>query len=196
MSSVFVSTRRRLRALVPSRLKAGRRNQAQKQYKAALREYNLAIKTSPDLAEPYFRRGSLYQTMGEPALASADFERAIERDPQHAPSYMQRGKMCLESGDFDSALADFGKLMSIRANDPESHLNRGICLVKKGLFDEAAADFQRVLKLTNHSDFAEPAKKYLAECESHAPRSLTAPGTNGQAAAAAAPDPIAPEFWI
>jgi tetratricopeptide (TPR) repeat protein len=196
MSSVFVSTRRRLRELVPSRLKAGRRNQGQKKYKAALREYNGAIKTSPHLAEPYFRRGSLYQAMGEPALALADFERAIERDPGHAPSYMQRGKICLERGDFDSALADFGKLLSIRANDPESHLNRGICLVKKGQFDAAAADFQRVLKLTNHSDFAEPAKQYLVECESNAPRSLPAAGTNGQAGEPIAPKPIAPEFMF
>ena len=37
--------------------------------------------------------------------------------------------------------------------------------MKKGLLREAAADFQRVLKLTNHSDFAEPAKQYLRECE-------------------------------
>ena len=58
--------------------------------------------------------------------------------------------------------------MTIRANDPETYLNRGICLVKKGLVSEAAADFQRVLKLTNHSDFAEPAKQYLRECESTA----------------------------
>ena len=104
--------------------------------------------------------------MGEKALALADFERAIERDPRFAPAYLQRGKICLESGDFDSALADFGMLMTLRANDPETHLNRGICLLKKGLVREAAADFQRVLKLTNHSDFAEPAKQYLRECES------------------------------
>ncbi len=196
MSSVFVSTRRRLRAMVPSRLKAGRRHHAQKKYQAALREFNGAIRTSPHLAEAYFRRGSLYQTMGDPALALADFERAIERDPQHASAYLQRGKICLESGDFESALADFGKLMTIRANDPESHLNRGICLVKKGLFDEAAADFQRVLKLTNHSDFAEPAKRYLSECESSAAGSLPAAGTNGRAAAPLAHKPGAPESMI
>ncbi len=56
MSSVLVSTRRRLRELVPSRLRAGRRHHAQKKYAAALREYNQAIKTSPNLAEGYFRR--------------------------------------------------------------------------------------------------------------------------------------------
>ena len=153
----------------------------QKKFAAALREYNEAIQTSPDLAERYFRRGSLYHTMGEKAHALADFERAIVRDPRLAPAYLLRGKICLESGDVDSALADFGMLMTIRANDPETLLNRGICLVKKGQWSDAAIDLQRVLKLTNHSDFAEPAKQYLRECESNAPKPLPAAGSNGSA---------------
>jgi tetratricopeptide (TPR) repeat protein len=196
MSSVFVSTRRRLRDLVPKRLKAGRRHQAEKKFQAALREYNEAIQTSPQLAEAYFRRGSLYLTMGDRALAMADFGRAIDRDRRFAPAYLQRGKMCLENGDYDSALADYGMLMTIRANDPETHLGRGICLVKKGLLNEAAADFQRVLKLTNHSDFAEPAKHYLRECESSAPKPLPPATANGSASAAPASEPRAPEFMI
>jgi tetratricopeptide (TPR) repeat protein len=196
MSTVFVSTSRQLRERVPSRLRAGRRHQAQKKYTAALHEYNQAIKTSPNLAEAYFRRGALYQTMGEKALALADFERAIERDPRFAPAYTQRGKICLERGEFDSALADFGMLMTLRANDPDTHLNRGICFLKKGLVREAAADFQRVLKLTNHSDYAEPAKQYLRECESSAARSLPAAGSNGSATSPASSEPISPEFMI
>jgi tetratricopeptide (TPR) repeat protein len=185
MSSVFVSTRRRLRALVPRRLKEGRRHQAEKKFKAALREYNEAI-----------RRGSLYLTMGDKALAMADFGRAIDRDRRFAPAYLQRGKMCLENGDYDSALADYGMLMTIRANDPETHLGRGICLVKKGFMSEAAADFHRVLKLTNHSDFAEPAKHYLRECESTAPGPLPPAGANGSASAAPSSEPAAPDFMI
>ena len=98
---------------------------------------------------------------GQNEQALTDFDRAIERDPRFAAAYLERGRIRTESGDFDAALADFGQLMMIRANDPETYLHRGICLVKKGLFDDAAADFHRVLKLTNHSDFAEPAKNYL-----------------------------------
>jgi tetratricopeptide (TPR) repeat protein len=192
MSSVFVSTRRRLRTLVPKRLKEGRRHQSQKKFAAALRDYNEAIQTSPNLAEPYFRRGSLYETMGEKSLALADYERAIQRDVRFAPAYLQRGKICLASGDYDSALADFGMLMTLRANDPETHLSRGICFLKKGLTSEAAADFHRVLKLTNHSDFAEPAKQYLRECEPNAPESLPAPGSNGSFAGSSSKEPSAP----
>jgi tetratricopeptide (TPR) repeat protein len=196
MSSVLLSTRRRLRALVPSHLRAGRLHHAQKKFAAALRDYNEAIQSSPDLAEPYFRRGALYHTMGEKQHALADFERAIARDPRLAPAYLLRGKICLESGDIDSALADFGMLMTIRANDPETLLHRGICLMKKGQWSDAAIDLQRVLKLTNHSDFAEPAKQYLGECESHAPKALPAAGSNGSSVATPAKEPGTPEFMI
>jgi hypothetical protein len=55
--------------------------------------------------------------------------------------------------------------MTIRSNDPDVYLHRGACLVKKGVPAEAVADFQRVLKLTNHSDYAEPAKNYLRQIE-------------------------------
>ena len=121
---------------------------------------------SPNLAEAYFRRGSLYQTMGEKALALADFERAIERDPRFAASLPQRGKICLESGDFDSALADFGMLMSIACKRPRDAPEPRHLPGQEGALARGGADFQRVLKLTNHSDFAEPAKQYLRECES------------------------------
>ena len=66
--------------------------------------------------------------------------------------------------------------MTSAANDPESYLNRGICLMKKGRSNDAVSDFQRVLKLTNHSDFAEPAKNYLRQFESQTQSS--APATN------------------
>ena len=104
---------------MPPHLKAGRRHQAQKKYAAALREYNQAIKTSPNLAEAYCRRGELYQTMGETTLALADFERAIERDrelcAQHTSSAVRSAS---KRGDFDCALADFGKLMTLRTTTP------------------------------------------------------------------------------
>jgi cytochrome c-type biogenesis protein CcmH/NrfG len=168
MTSVFRSTQRWLREMVPSHLRSGRRHHIQKEYVAALREYNQAIKTAPELAEPYCRRGSVYHAMGESALALADFDRAIERDPQMAAAYLHRGRIRTESGDLENALADFGQLMCLKVNDAESYLNRGICLVKKGLVSAAAADFERVLKLTNHSDFADPARNYLRYCQEHA----------------------------
>jgi tetratricopeptide (TPR) repeat protein len=182
----LVKTRRRLRGEVPAHLKLGRKHLAQKDYEAALRAYNRAIHGAPHLAEAYCKRGSIYQALGMPEQALSDFDQAIQRDPRLAAAYLERGKMRTARGDHDAALADFGQLMLIRANDPDSYLHRGICLAKKGLVDDALADFHRVLKLTNHSDFAEPAKDYIRQLLDRQGNSPL-PNSNGMQAKASAP---------
>jgi Tfp pilus assembly protein PilF len=181
-----IKTRRRLRGEVPGHLKLGRRHLAQKDYEAALREYNRAIQAAPHLADAYCKRGSIYQAIGKPEQALSDFDQAIQCDPRLGAAYLERGKMRTERGEHDAALADFGQLMLIRANDPDSYLQRGICLAKKGLVDDALADFHRVLKLTNHSDFAEPAKEFIRRLLDQTGRSpLT--NANGRSAIASTP---------
>jgi tetratricopeptide (TPR) repeat protein len=191
MSSVFRATKRWLRAQVPRLIKTGRRHSYRKEYAAALREYNQAIKTAPELAEPYFRRGALYQSIGETTFALEDYARSLERDPRLAAVYLQRAKIRTESGDLDNALADFGQFMSLRSNDPESYLHRGICLMKKGMRSAAVSDFQRVLKLTNHSDYAEPAKNYLRICQNEANPVAPPVSANGPPELAESPQPRA-----
>jgi tetratricopeptide (TPR) repeat protein len=196
MVSMWRSDRRWLRAHVPLHLKQGRKHQVVQEYEAALREYNQAIRKAPELGEAYCWRGSVYSAMGEPARALADFDRALERDTRLAPAYLARGKMRIESGDLDGALADFAQLLRIQPSDPESYLNRGICLEKKGLIDDAMADYRLVLKLTNHSDFAEPAKAHLSTCQQRAEEPSPSAGPNGAAAPRSSVQPRAEEFRI
>ncbi len=158
----YLRARYHLRRQVPRHLRAGRKHFAQRDFDSALREYNEAIRATPELGEAYCRRGLVFREMGKTAEALADLDRAIDCDPRLPSAYLERGKLRTEGGDYDGALADFGQLMLIRANDPDTYLQRGVCLVKKGLVDDAIADFYRVLKLTNHSDYAEPAKAYFA----------------------------------
>jgi tetratricopeptide (TPR) repeat protein len=195
MSTVFLATRRRLRAQVPRHLKAGRKHLIHKEYEAALLEYNRAIHTAPNLAEAYYRRGCVHRGMGNLALALADFDGAIERDPRLAAALLDRGKIRTENGDLDQALGDFQQLMIIRHNDPEFYLSRGICLMKKGLLSEAKADFERVLKLTNHSDFAEPAKKYLHQYEAQVNSSATTSSATAPAAPPYSSNPAAQDYF-
>jgi Tfp pilus assembly protein PilF len=194
MWASFVKTRLRRRGQVPRHLMAGRNFFAQKDYEGALREYSMAIHSAPELAEAYCRRGSVYQELGKTAQALTDFDRAIACDPRYSSAYLARGQMRTETGDFDGALADFAQLMVIRANDPAIYLQRGACLVKMGHLGEAAADFQRVLKLTNHSDYAEPAKNYLHQIEARS--GLPLHYNNGTRVLPASPQPRAQDHAI
>jgi tetratricopeptide (TPR) repeat protein len=200
--SIYLANRRRLRAQVPRHMKAGRKHFIQQEFEAALHEYNVAVNFAPHLGEAYFRRGCTHRVLGQNELAMDDFNQAIERDPRLATAFLERGKLRTEIGDLDGALADFQHLMIIRGNDPEFYLNRGICMMKKGVTSEAIADFERVLKLTNHSDFAEPAKRYLQQCEGHAdsssPPAITNanPGANGPTAPPHQSKPAAQDYFL
>ncbi len=196
MVSVFMATRRKLRAQVPRHLKAGRKHLIQKEYEAALLEYNQAINVAPHPGEAYYRRGCVHRAMGNLALALADFDSAIARDPRLTAALLDRGKIHTENGDLDAALGDFQKLMIIRGNDPDFYLSRGICLMKKGLSSEAKADFERVLKLTNHSDFAEPAKKYLHEYEAQAKLTSTTTSATTPASPPYSSKPAAQDYVV
>jgi lipoprotein NlpI len=94
-------------------------------------------------------------------------------------SLLHRGRIRSEKGDVDPALADFDQVMIMRPNDAECYLNRGICLARKGVISDAILDFHRVLKLTNHSDYAEPARYYLRRLTSGNSTPGTLPSENG-----------------
>ena len=195
-ATVWGVSRRRLRSRVPHLLKAGRTHLFQKEYDSALADFNQVIQIAPYLAEAYHGRGSVYQAIGDPAQALADFDRAIQRDPRLVAAHIQRAKIRAATGDLDGALEDFEQILSTRSTDPELYLNRGICLFKKGRVQDATIDFHRVLKLTNHSDFAEPAKEYLRQIEpqSETGRPLPAPGANGSMDSPALPKPQVPDY--
>ncbi len=179
MILVRSSTIRRLRATVPFHLREGRKLLGQGSYPAALVELNTAIEISPYLAEGHYYRGCVHEASGKIDEALADFDQALRCDPQHAHAYLHRGRIRSEKGELDAALADFDQVMIIRPNDAECYLNRGVCLARKGVISDAILDFHRVLKLTNHSDFSEPARFYLKQLNSEESASLPAPGANG-----------------
>jgi len=159
----WAARKQRLRAQVPRRLKQGHKFSIEGNYAQALAEYSQAIEVAPHLSEAYCARGRLYKLMGDQELARADFDRALERDPRHYRSRLERAILRIEAGEIEPALQDINTVF--RINDPECLLLRGVCSYRKGDLDNAAADLSRVLKLTNHSDFAEPARQFLKDIQ-------------------------------
>jgi tetratricopeptide (TPR) repeat protein len=197
MVSAWGAGQQSMRSLVPNQLRSGRQHLRRKEYDLALREYNRALQAAPDVAEAYWGRGCVHQAKGSVASALADFTKAIESDSRFAGAYAERAKIRMELGDFDGALADFNQLMVLQASDPSLYLSRGTCFLKKGLYKDAAADFRRVLKLTNHSDFAEPAKAYLHQCESQtAPPALPGLNPNGWSSSTPVHKPASPDHIV
>jgi tetratricopeptide (TPR) repeat protein len=132
----------------------------------AIAEYSIAIKVDPSRTESYVMRGLAWSQKGDYTRAIADFDRALKVDPTLATAYDNRGIIHAASGDHDAAIADFDKASALCPTDVAPALHRGLSLAKLGENDRAADEFRTVLKLTNHSDFVEPARFHLTMLES------------------------------
>jgi tetratricopeptide (TPR) repeat protein len=131
----------------------------------AIAEYSIAIKVDPTRTESYVKRGLAWSQKGDYARAIADFDRALKVDPTLAAAYDNRGIVLAARGDHEAAIADFDRASGLCPTDVAPALHRGLSLAKLGENDRAADEFRTVLKLTNHSDFVEPARFHLAMLE-------------------------------
>jgi tetratricopeptide (TPR) repeat protein len=178
-ASIFVSGKRRRLLLVPGYLKAGLKHYYNREFDRAMEQYDEAIAISPNRGESYHQRGCVFAALGDNTRALDDFDKAIRFDPRLTPAFINRGRLRILANDLDGALDDFERAMILKPNDPAVILNRGYCFAKLGAYPKAIADFQRVLKLTNHTDYAEPATRYLRDLGVAVPSAADEPPING-----------------
>jgi tetratricopeptide (TPR) repeat protein len=155
----------RRKSLLSTYLRIAYRTYLDGNFDRAIAEYSMAIKVDPERTESYVKRGQAWWQKGDYTLAIADFDRALKIDPQLAPAYLNRGIALAARGDHEAAIADFDRASGLGPNDAGPSLHRGLSLAKLGEADRAAEEFRRVLRLTNHSDFVEPAQFHLAMIE-------------------------------
>ncbi|MEE8449825.1 MAG: hypothetical protein V3S39_09355, partial [Thermodesulfobacteriota bacterium] len=61
-----------------------------KEYDKAIADYSVVIKSSPNFAPAYFRRGRAWARKEECDKATADYGEAIKRNPKYAAAYSSR----------------------------------------------------------------------------------------------------------
>jgi predicted aspartyl protease/tetratricopeptide (TPR) repeat protein len=79
---------------------------AREDWKAALADYDEAIKAEPGKAEYWLGRAEAKDRAGDAAGARADFDKAIALTPDNPDLVIRRGFMRLREGDENGALAD------------------------------------------------------------------------------------------
>jgi tetratricopeptide (TPR) repeat protein len=162
MMQVYWSSQRRQRSRIPAHLREGRLLMLRGDLDGALAEFNSVLHVSPYMGEAYSHRATVYQAQGRGDDALADLDQALRCDPQLASAYLMRGRLLAERGSYEAAGADLDRYLAMRSSDVEGYLARGLCRAREGRDVEAVADLQRVMKLTNHSDFTDPAQAELA----------------------------------
>jgi lipoprotein NlpI len=92
-----------------------------------------------------------------------DFNQALTFNTRSADALLHRALVHMARGFYDLALVDFNNSLDIQPYVLDGLLNRGICRVKLGDYAGAVTDFRLILHLTNHTDYADPARQHLQQ---------------------------------
>jgi lipoprotein NlpI len=94
------------------------------------------------LAQFWFRRGSLYDALGLAILARFDFNMALEFNPSLADAYNYLGIHDTKNQQFDYAFEAFEAALELDPEHPYAHLNRGITAYYDNRLSLAMADLE------------------------------------------------------
>lgn len=121
----------------------GHRFYRKKEYKKAIRFYNLAIKYKPDRYEAYYWRGQIFATTGKNKSAIKDMEHVIRLNPKSVSAYNYLGWIYSNEKKWDRAIEYLTEAIKLNPKNAWAYYNRGRCYYKMGEKDKALHDAKR-----------------------------------------------------
>jgi tetratricopeptide (TPR) repeat protein len=120
---------------------------AQKNYDAALRDLNEAIRQDPNSPAAYFFRGWCYASLKDYDRALRDYDKVIELNPNYAQVFYNRGNLYLGKGDHDRAITDYDEAIRLNPKFAEAYNNRASAYGAKGDQDRVLIDLEEMIRL-------------------------------------------------
>ena len=120
------------------------------QYKAAIADYNKAIRLKPNEANIYTIRGFAKTKLGLHATAISDFDKAIQLKPDYAIAYTCRGiaKAALEQ--HFAAILDYDRAIKLKPDDAITYTNRASSKAALDQYLAAISDYDIAIKLKSN----------------------------------------------
>ncbi|KAJ1971225.1 hypothetical protein H4R35_005391 [Dimargaris xerosporica] len=142
---------------VQPHLDAAQRHVAARNYESALNSYQQALDVDPKGYLTYFKRATVYLTLGRSAAALNDLSEALRLKPTFEPALMQRSTLLMRQGAFATAREDLEVLVDLDINQDE------VQIVRQKVLDAETAH----TKATQASDAGD-----FAACVTSAARAL------------------------
>ena len=119
-----------------------------KNWAAAVTEFNEAIKLNPQFVIAYEERAGTYGRLKKYVEAIADYSTVIANKPNDWGVYLSRGNLYSESGRDDEAIKDFDKAVQDKNDLVKTFAlyGRGQVYFKKNEFSEAISDFTMAIQ--------------------------------------------------
>ena len=141
-------------------------------YKAALDNYDKALKLNSNIAKAYYGKGRAYFKLKNVSDAYTAFDDAIKKDANFAEAYLEKGKLLYFNGNYKAAAEAFKKFSQLKPGSQEGNSYFAKTLYAEGKYDEALSLLQEVLKIDPASYTGNLYTAYIYS-EKEAPDSLT-----------------------
>ena len=133
-----------------------------KNYQAALENYNLAISHAPSMPEAYYCRGLVKRIMGDHQGAIQDFSITAVLNPKMILAFYYRGISYYEMGDYAYAIANFNHAIFLEPNFANVYYHRAVIHGELGQVDQSIKDFKKTASLArkqSNTELFQRAKK-------------------------------------
>lgn len=121
----------------------------EKMPRAALEEFDEAVKYDPNSAEAHYQRGNALADMGDPRGAAEAYGTAIFLAPTFVNAIYNRSLTYAALGSYRNAARDFMEVVRIAPDDREAHRNLGVLYDKyfEGETQKAIVCYRKYLEL-------------------------------------------------
>jgi tetratricopeptide (TPR) repeat protein len=148
------SKRLALAELVDAYIYRGLAQSRRRQFDAALKDEDAALRLDPDSNEALTVRGTIYTIRQEPDAAINDLNVVLRREPNRVDALAARGAAHGEKRDYEAALRDFDLVLRL---DPRSSIvyhERAMIYRLLGRHERAFTDFETAVRLAPNNPFA------------------------------------------
>lgn len=113
--------------------------------KAAMKQYETALKLAPTIADPHYNVGYRLAVAGNYAAALDQYRKAIKLNPRFSMAYYGAGNALRETGKLDQAIQEYKKAIAIDPLYTDAMLNLGYTYELQHNLDAAVAEYQHAI---------------------------------------------------
>lgn len=144
----------------------GMANLSAGRYRAAIEDFDEAIRLNPEFSLSYMNRGVAKGRLDRNEEAIQDYSRAIELDPSDACAFRNRGITRARLDQFQEALTDLDFAINLRSQYDEALSNRGWIKLSLKQYQSAIDDFGHAIGMRNNPGSGSKIELCPAEEES------------------------------
>ncbi|MDD5065491.1 MAG: tetratricopeptide repeat protein [bacterium] len=126
---------------------SGNKNFKAGKYKAAIDDFQAALKEWPDLSDAYLGLGNAYYKDSQYKNSIENLDNYIRFNPRTADAYYTKGLACKKLEDRDNALKNFLLVTKINSRDPAPFLEIANIYYGDSAFDDAFKNYEKARDL-------------------------------------------------